>query len=121
MAKGKSIIDLTSGVVASVISEIETWADDPWPDHLWPAASEVCKGICDRLKLASPVDRFIDSVEHQMSIEGTPALSVHIGDRPVHRAYMSLVSLLVELQMENEDLAEEMQVLQARLKSDGNN
>jgi len=91
--------------LCSVIREIEHLACDPWPDHLWPQANEVCGILCRRLSERDRDSNLVASFEGRACEEGGLILwQLHEGKSPIHRAYTSLFDLYCEVESENERL-----------------
>lgn len=105
-------------VAKSIIEQIELFSDDIWPDHLWPYVKEICDEICLRIEAGvAPMGFAIDAIEKRMDGEGVSVRDVYEGDRPVHKAYCSLIEVYTELLFQVSDLEAEIRDLKKRLDS----
>jgi hypothetical protein len=86
------------------VSRIMHLASDPWPDHLWPQAAEVCNVVCKHLASKHGDNLLVTSIEHRMCEEGLLLWQAYGGTSPLHRAYQSLFDLYCEVEQENEKL-----------------
>ena len=101
-----------------VVSDIKQIAGDPWPDHLWPQAVEVCDEVCKRLAEAFG-DRFlIEAIEHRLYEEGMMLWQAYEGSSPLHRAYQSLADLYAETESENEKLRNQLGIEPDHMKKE---
>jgi hypothetical protein len=91
-----------------VVETILVWANDPWPDHLWPQASEVCEQISKRLAMEHSDSLLVSAIEHRLGEEGVSLCDVYEGSSPLHRAYQSLFDLYCETESENEKLRKQL-------------
>ena len=91
-----------------VISSIQAWKCDHWPDHLWPQAEEVCDEISKRLAEEHSDSLLVSAIEHRLFDEGMMLWQVYEGSSPLHRAYQSLFDLYCETERENEKLRKQL-------------
>jgi hypothetical protein len=91
-----------------IVGKIQMWGGDPWPDHLWPQAAEVCDEISKRLASEHSDSLLYSAIEHRMYEDGMLAWQAHEGSSPLHRAYQSLFDLYCETESENEKLRKQL-------------
>ena len=94
-----------------VVDMIMQYGGDPWPDHLWPQASEVCLKVCKRLAEEWNDRSLLDAIENAACEESGMLLwEIHEGKSPLHKAYQSLFDLYNELEEENQRLRHQLGV-----------
>lgn len=109
--------DIAADVMLRVISMIEQRSCDPWPDHLWPAAFEVCEVIVDFLRDSDPHLLSIEAIEKRLGREGGGICRALDSDRKIVQAYQSLSDAYSELFNDFEAVSKELAKVQAELKS----
>ena len=112
--KKETRVEIVKQTTTSIAKSIALWGGDPWPDHLWPQAYEVCEEICKRLGVEDPYCLAIDSIEEDMSERGVDIRDVYEGERPIHKAYQSLYQMYTDLLNEHDQLRKELERLMAQ-------
>lgn len=108
--------DIAADVMLRVISMIEQRSSDPWPDHLWPAAFEVCEMITDFLRDSDPHLLSIEAIEERLDREGDGICRALDSDRKIAQAYQSLGDAYFELFNDFEAVSKELAKVRDELK-----
>lgn len=104
--------EIASDVMLRIIDMIEQKACDPWPDHLWPDAYEVCEIIIDMIRDCDPHLLSIEAIEDRVTHRDGLGLCEMLDlDKPIVMAYQSLSEAYVELFDDYEQVKKELEKL----------